>query len=57
LFIGGLSGIVPALIYFNLFIDSFPNELLSMKGVILLIVWFLSSIAGALAFSKYKATP
>jgi hypothetical protein len=56
LFTGGLSGIVPALIYFNLYIDSFPNKLLSIKGLILLTVWFLSSIAGALAFSKYKAT-
>ncbi len=57
LFTGGLSEIVPALIYFTLFIDSYPNKLLSMKGLILLIIWLLSSIAGALAFSKYKATP
>jgi Mn2+/Fe2+ NRAMP family transporter len=56
LFAGGLFGIIPAAVYFNIFIDSFPNGLLNTRGIILVIVWLVSTVAGALAFNKYKGT-
>lgn len=56
LFAGGLFGIIPAAVYFYIFTDSYPNWLLNIRGIILVIIWLVSAVAGALAFNKYKGT-